>query len=94
MSIAWPSLLTGDAAAVRLITLGASPDTVAAGARGSLVYLATPYSREVRGRGGRWSFEKSVLMQCYAAQAADALHAVGITAISPIVLAAAMVQSR
>lgn len=94
MTVAWGNILQGDAAAIGLIMLAATPETVASGARGGLVYLATPYSREVRGRGGRWSFEKSVLMQCYAAQAADALLAVGITAISPIVQAAAMVQSR
>lgn len=74
-----------------LVRFGASPERVASVAWGQ-VYLATPYTREVVGPRG-WDRGLSLRMQAYAARAQLRLALVGVTAVSPIVQAAEMVQA-
>lgn len=64
--------------------------SVGAACAGRLVYLATPYSREVVTARGEWVMGLSERMQQQAAQEAERLCLRGVTAISPIVLSAAM----
>lgn len=73
----------------RLIHFGATPGSVARSTSG-LVYLATPYSKIAVDRAGRWSLVESMCASERAAKAAARLTALGITAVSPIVQAAAM----
>lgn len=73
----------------RLIHFGATPESVAREARG-MVYLATPYSRIAVDGAGRWSRVESMIAAEHAARHAVRLAALGVTAIAPIVQAAAM----
>jgi Domain of unknown function (DUF1937) len=77
-----------------LVRFGQSPATIARGWGGRQpVYLATPYSREVVGADGVWEYARSVEVARGAALASAALMAAGVTAVSPIVLSAAMVHA-
>jgi len=76
-----------------LLRVVSGPAAVAAAFGGRQpVYVATPYSREVVGPDGRWDHHLSVVAMLRAAAAADDLLACGVTALSPIVQAAAMVH--
>lgn len=86
---AWAGILCG--AHPGQVFTGASPASVAARiGRGAMVYLATPYSKEVVGEDGGWSYELSLLRQAEASYEARRLGEAGITAISPIAQSAAM----
>lgn len=73
-----------------LVAAGVGPERVAEHARGSLVYLATPYSREVVGPDGEWQEWLSRRAYLRAAHAVAQLAPHGVTAVSPIVQAHAM----
>jgi len=60
--------------------------------RGRLVYLATPYSREVIGSDGRWCPVRSTEFGIRAAMWARRFAGQGVTAVSPIVQAVEMVH--
>ena len=60
--------------------------------RGRLVYLATPYSRQVIGSDGHWCPVRSTEFGIRAAMWARRLAGVGVTAVSPIVQAVEMVH--
>ncbi|RAP39250.1 hypothetical protein BYZ73_21510 [Rhodovulum viride] len=64
-------------------------DTAAA-CRGRLVYLATPYTREAVTVEGAWDPARSAAAQAGAARWARAFARAGVTAISPVVQACAM----
>jgi hypothetical protein len=68
---------------------GATPETVARDCDG-LVYLATPYSKLAVDKAGRWNRVESMMAAERAARHAVRLCALGVTAISPIVHAAAL----
>lgn len=61
--------------------------------RGSLVYLASPYSLHVRGEDGAFDSGASAAMSARAAFWARLLAAEGVTAVSPVVLSAEMVHA-
>lgn len=86
--IDWPALVKVGTAKL-LLHRHCTPEYVALNCTGRLVYLATPYSREVT-RRGQWDYRRSVVMQGKAAKAALDLCLAGVTAISPIVLSAEM----
>lgn len=92
MTIDWPTLLHLDGAYSPLVHAGADPALVARHNTG-LVYLATPYSREVRS-GGRWDAGKSCAMSLMAARHVLRLARERVTAISPIVLAAEAIHAQ
>lgn len=76
------------------VVTGAVPAQVAERVpRGRLVYLATPYSREVLRRDGAWDLGLSMVAADRAAHHARRLMMHGVTAVSPIVLAAGMVHA-
>lgn len=81
----WPTLISGPARTSGLLTLGATPQDIAARATG-YVYLATPYSLEVVGEDGKWSRHRSYLLADLAVMSARRLAGHGVTAVSPIVL--------
>jgi len=83
--IDWPTLSRARDPRIRW---GETPERVALMASG-LVYLATPYTRMVL-RDGAWHFALSVEMQVRAERHAARLAALGVTAVSPIALAAGM----
>lgn len=91
--IDWPALARGGAVGSGLLRFGATPAQVARRA-GGMVYLATPYSREVVDSAGRWRLERSIDMALRAAQAAAELAALRVTAVSPVVLSAEMCAAR
>lgn len=87
----WPALsvaLQGSG----LLQMSAAMDFVAARCRGRLTYLATPYSREVTDHG-RFSVHRSDLMGHAAADWQKRLALVGVSAVSPIVQAVAMLDA-
>lgn len=88
---AWGSFaLPGVAEAWKgLLAFGISEGRVAQSHRGGLVYLATPYSREVA-RGGAWQADLSQAVAHAAARHQATLCAAGVTAVSPIVQAHAV----
>lgn len=93
--IAWgPILQAAQRGEMPLLTTGCYPATVARlyGGR-QPVYLATPYSLECRDMLGAWSYKRSAQCARVAARAAAALLRAGVTAVSPIVQAVAMVHS-
>lgn len=78
--------------ALPLIRFGATHESVAAAADG-LVYLATPYSRIALNDLGNWSFHASAEAMERASRAAAKLAKAGVSAVSPIVMAADMCHS-
>jgi len=72
-----------------LIRTGATPDSVAMVASG-MIYLATPYSRIAVDDDGHWSPANSALAAVHADRHGARLAVRGVTAVSPIVLAAGM----
>jgi len=72
---------------------GTSPKGAAAHVAG-LVYLATPYTRRVARVGGRVSWLESAQCSFEAAQYVDGFSDLGVTALSPIVLAHAACRAR
>lgn len=72
-----------------LIHFGQTPEMVARKAAG-LIYVATPYTKLAVDDAGRWSQVESLVAAERAARASCRLAALGLTAISPIVQAAAM----
>jgi len=76
-----------------LLHMGSSAAAVAKTFGGTQpVYLATPYSNEVL-IDGRWQFTLSMRMQRAAAEACADFAERGVTALSPVVLATAMVHA-
>lgn len=69
------------------------PERVAGvmGGRG-MAYVATPYSREACDGDGLWNFQKSRDCARLAALEVDALRVAGVSGVSPIVMAHAMVE--
>ncbi|MBD3785650.1 MAG: DUF1937 family protein [Sphingomonadales bacterium] len=84
--IDWSEILDPRGRWSPLVHLQASPKVVAQHNSG-LAYLATPYTREVLVKG-KWSLEKSVEFSMLAAREVIMLMRYGVTAVSPIVLAA------
>lgn len=82
--------LDGEAVAT-LVRMDCSTHDIASRCAAGLHYLATPYSREVVDYEGDWREERSAELGLRAAQAAAALAAQGVTAISPIAQASGMV---
>lgn len=76
-----------------LVRFGAGPEAVARYSGGRLVYLATPYSKQVIGPGGVWDFGLSAEASVRAARWAAQVARHGATAVSPIVMAAEMCHS-
>ena len=93
---AWgPVLQAARRGVLPLVRVGASPASVAQSLDGRRpCYLATPYSRKVVDAQGIWDHHRSVQAMIGAARAAADLLQVGITAISPIVQAAAMLHAK
>ena len=89
---AWGALIAGEAGVPSLLHVGAGPAAMAQRCRGILVYLATPYSREVLGPDGAWCPARSIELGLRAADRAARLARVGVTAVSPIAQAADMVH--
>lgn len=78
-----------------LIRTGCGPVSVAQQiAGGRPVYLATPYTKEVVGIDGRWRYERSLIASARAAMELSRLARVGVSALSPIVMAAEMVHAE
>lgn len=75
------------------VRFGATAAVVAQHCRGGLVYLATPYSREVTDEAGRFQRGQSLEMALYAAHHVALLAGRGITAISPVVLSVEAVEA-
>jgi hypothetical protein len=75
------------------VRFGATAAVVTQHCRGCLVYLATPYSREVTDEAGRFQRGQSLEMALYAAHHVALLAGRGITAISPVVLSADAVEA-
>ena len=73
-----------------LVRFGAGPELMAQHSGGRVIYLATPYSREVIGEDGAWSALLSCEASVRAALFAELIAGHGATAISPIVMAAEM----
>lgn len=92
MTIDWPTLLQPGGSYSPLVHAGADPALVARKNVG-LVYLATPYSREVRS-GGKWDLAKSCAMSVMASRHVLRLARERVTAISPIVLAAEAIHAQ
>jgi hypothetical protein len=91
----WTGLLTDPAWRARLsplLHLGSDPARVARHAASGVQYLATPYSRQVVDGDGRWCSLRSGVVAGLAAVEAERLRAVGVSAISPVVLADRMVR--
>lgn len=94
-AIDWPALLRPAAGPPELMKLGAGPALVARHCRwGQPVYLATPYTRRAAGPDGCWCAERSRAALAEAAREAARLAAVGVTAVSPVVLAVSMVEAE
>jgi hypothetical protein len=81
----------GDLPLIRTGCTAASVGQAVGGGRP--VYLATPYSRQVIDHAGEFCHEKSVHQMMLAARVSAGLLSVGVTALSPIVLSAAMVHA-
>lgn len=75
------------------LRMGAGLDRAALHCRGRLVYLATPYSRLVTDANGNWRGDYSRYVATLTALEARRLADAGVTAISPISLACAMVHA-
>lgn len=71
--------------------LGADHALVAQRFAGQLVYLATPYSREVVDEGGAWNPTRSMMLKDAALRWASAFAAQRVTCFAPIPLAADIV---
>lgn len=90
----WSQFFNAPASGQGLLRFGAGPVTVAKWVPGGrLVYLATPYSREVLDARGQWDHHKSYNQKYGAAKAALALLEVGVTALSPIILSAEIIHA-
>lgn len=77
------------------VWFGSGPTTVARYTdRGKPVYLATPYSKRVRGPEGKWVYEASLHASAQAARELGRLARVQVTGVSPIVQSAEMVHSE
>lgn len=86
----WPQLMRMAPVWPGLLHLGATAESVARAASGQ-VYLASPYTLQVIDpRTGRWSRARSRTLAAAAALHAGLLARRGVTAVSPIVLSAAM----
>lgn len=85
----WPALAAFSRDCALLVRFGMSDETVAATAAG-LVYLATPYSKIALSEHGNWSFHASAEAMTRASRHAARLAKRGISACSPIVMAADM----
>lgn len=90
--IDWPVLMRPSRRVMYapLLHVGAGVDVVARHARGRLVYLATPYSREAVTVAGAWNFGRSVEVVVRAARAARGYALAGVSAVSPVVMAGEM----
>lgn len=88
----WDRLLSPDHPKAPLVHAGATPVRVANYSAG-LVYLATPYTREVLS-GGKWSYEKSVTLSTLASRHMVMLMRERVTAISPIVMASEAMHAQ
>lgn len=78
-----------------LAIFGASPGLVARRAQGGApVYVATPYSRSVVDHAGRWSVTSSERAVAVAVFESVRLVEQGLTAISPIAIAGAMIHAN
>lgn len=73
-----------------LISYGGDVSEVARRCGGGIVYLATPYSHQVVRAGGAWDQVLSVAAMERAAGCAARAAAAGVTALSPVVLSAAI----
>lgn len=91
----WSELLRlGRNGEVPCLHLGQSAASVAKSFGGKQpVYLATPYSREAVDVLGCWSYQASNQAKRRAARACADLLNHGVTAISPVVLAVAMINA-
>lgn len=70
------------------------PQDVAAAVGGKgFVYLATPYSKRVTDRLGRWNLPQSAALAAEAAVQVGRLKEVGVSAFSPIALSADIVHA-
>lgn len=87
---AWP-VFSGGGDVTPLVRMDCGIEEIVSRCGAGLHYLATPYSREVVDYEGDWREERSVELGLRAAQASAALAARGVTAISPIAHASAMV---
>lgn len=82
----WASLAAEAArGALPLVHFGCAPINVAMAAR-QPVYLASPYSRRAVDAGGQWDRTASMRAILDAAAELRRLKAVGVTAVSPVVL--------
>lgn len=83
-----------DAGMSGLLRTGVSVPDLAVRARGRQVYVATPFTLRLRGRTvyGRGVAAHRVAVE--AAQALDALAREGVSAVSPVLMAVSMIQSR
>lgn len=89
----WPALIGAETySKSSLLHVGADRHMVADRCGGHAVYLATPYSKEVLDRSGNWSLALSLEASKRASREAVRLAAIGVTAVSPIVLAHEMVS--
>lgn len=66
------------------LIFGAMPEWVAEEVAGNMVYLATPYSKEVVNAFGKWNRWQSLEASDRAAREMARLCAAGVTAVSPI----------
>ena len=93
-AVDWGGLARSYGGTGGLLDLDVSADVVVRSLKGRLVYLATPYTQHVRdpetGRYVRW---KGEAMAQEAARWSAIFAASGITAISPIVAAQAIVET-
>ena len=91
-AIDWGPVLEPGGVWSPLVHVGASPEVVARHNAG-LAYLATPYTKEVL-TGGKWDFNKSVAASLIASRHVLLLMREGVTAVSPIVLAAEALHAQ
>lgn len=91
-AIDWGPVLEPGGVWSPLVHVGASPEVVARQNAG-LAYLATPYTKEVLVKG-KWSFDRSVMLSTLAARHVLLLMRAGVTAVSPIVLAAEALHAQ
>lgn len=90
----WSDLMALPAARADLLRIGATPALVARHARwGRPVYLASPYTLRAADEAGRWDADRSEAALRDAAWESVRLLEVGVTAVSPIVMSAAMIRA-
>lgn len=71
------------------LMFGASPECASGFCgRWGLIYLASPYSKQVLDESGAWCRYRSMKQQALAAVYAERFAQLGVTALSPIVLSA------